>query len=689
MIQRFRLDKLTLLAGLVPRLALAISAIPQTHTQWFLPFLMAAPRQGFDPWTGFLASGGQSAAFPYGFLFLAAFEPATWIGSLVGGSYGAHVGLALAILFWEFVLLAAIVGVGSNSRGAAAARVYWLSPVPIYVGYWHGQLDVFPAALLVLGFLALRHAKWEKSGALLGGAVAAKLSMAIALPFVGLYLLGRNRLHPYALRVSLFALSAISVFLFPFALSPGFRTMVLGTPETQKIFSATLQITPELTAYLLPLVLLALFYWAWRIRRLDFEMTWTFSALAVLALFLLTTASPGWVMWLMPFIALHVARGGFMHRIAFWVFTIAYVGLNLLQSTGAIFTFGPDLTLPFVELIPHLRSRAMPILETILLAAGIALAVQMSFSGIVLWPFNTASRKPFAIGIAGDSGTGKDTLVDALQDMFGSTATSRLSGDDYHLWDRQNPMWRAVTHLHPKANDLETFGRHVVTLADGHHVFARHYDHGSGRAGRETHIPAREIVLASGLHALWSPQLIARYDVSVFMDMDEDLRRFVKLWRDVTVRGYPPQKVVDSIARRSADRRRFIQPQARNAGIVFRLEPRHSSTIDDPQRPLNSSLLRLVVTLDRGMSFDEPARLLIALCGIYVVETPLEDGRTEVLIDGELTSDSVAAVARRLVPGMMDFLAVEPKWHPDMTGIMQLVILYELDNARRKRASAA
>ncbi|MBK7285414.1 MAG: DUF2029 domain-containing protein [Sphingomonadales bacterium] len=145
------------------------------------------------------ASGGQSAAFPYGFL-LAAFEPAAWIGSLIGGSYGAHVGLALAILFWEFVLLAAIVGVGGNSRGAAAARVYWLSPVPIYVGYWHGQLDVFPAALLVLGFLALLHNKWEKSGALLGGAVAAKLSMAIALPFVGLYLLGRNRLHPYALR---------------------------------------------------------------------------------------------------------------------------------------------------------------------------------------------------------------------------------------------------------------------------------------------------------------------------------------------------------------------------------------------------------------------------------------------------------------------------------------------------------
>ncbi|MBK7285415.1 MAG: hypothetical protein IPI83_14875 [Sphingomonadales bacterium] len=400
--------------------------------------------------------------------------------------------------------------------------------------------------------------------------------------------------------------------------------MVLGTPETQKIFSATLQITPELTAYLLPLVLLALFYWAWRIRRLDFEMTWTFSALAVLALFLLTTASPGWVMWLMPFIALHVARGGFMHRIVFSVFTIAYVGLNLLQSTGAIFTFGPDLTLPFVELIPDMRSRAMPILETILLAAGIALAVQMSFSGIVLWPFNTASRKPFAIGIAGDSGTGKDTLVDALQDMFGSTATSRLSGDDYHLWDRQNPMWRAVTHLHPKANDLETFGRHVVTLADGHHVFARHYDHGSGRAGRETHIPAREIVLASGLHALWSSQLIARYDVSVFMDMDEDLRRSVKLWRDVTVRGYPASKSGRFNCASQCRPSPIHSASGAQCGYCF---PTGTPTFIDDRRStasLNSSLLRLVVTLDRGMSFDEPARLLIALFGIYVVETRLK-----------------------------------------------------------------
>lgn len=685
---RLPISKFELAIGLALRLALALFAVPLTHTQWFLPFLASTPHHGFDPWTGFLAQGGGPAAFPYGFLYVVAFAPLTLLSGSLGGTYWAHVGLTLSILLWDLALMRALGGLGGKERGEAAKRIYWLSPVVIYVGYWHGQLDVFPAALLALGFLGLRANLWQRSGALFGAAAAAKLSMAIALPFVGLYILGRHRLRAYARQVLIPAAATAILFIIPFVGLAGYRAMVLGTPETQKVFSAVLQITPELTAYLLPLVMLGLFYWAWRVRRLDFEMLWTFCALAMLAVFMLTTASPGWAMWLMPFVALHVARGGLMHIMVYGVFTATFLALNLLQSSGAAIVNGSDLTVPLAQLLPSGTGRAIPILETLLLSSGIALAVQMSFSGIVFWPFNLASRRPFAIGIGGDSGAGKDTLVDALQDLFGRASSSRVSGDDYHLWDRQNPMWRAITHLHPMANDLDSFDRDVLTLADGHDVFARHYDHASGRAGTVTHIASREIVLASGLHALWSPAVVARYDISVFMDMNEDLRRFVKLRRDVAVRGYPPQKVISSLERRSSDRRRFIQPQMGHANLVFRLEPRHPSVIADPARPLNSSLLRLVLTLDRGMSFDEPARLLSALCNIFIVETPLPDGRLEVLIDGELMADDVAAVARRLAPGMTNFLAVEPIWQPNMTGIMQIAILHALDNVRQKRTLA-
>ena len=67
------------------------------------------------------------------------------------------------------------------------------------------------------------------------------------------------------------------------------------------------------------------------------------------------------------------------------------------------------------------------------------------------------SGKPLAIGIAGDSGAGKDTLVNSLVDLFGAHSVVSLSGDNYHLWDRNKKMWKLITHLNPKANNLNLF----------------------------------------------------------------------------------------------------------------------------------------------------------------------------------------------------------------------------------------
>jgi len=343
-----RLSPTVLAAGLLPRLLLATLAIPVTHDIWFVPFLTKA---GFaiDPWTRFLSGGGDPAAFPYGILFVAAYQPTTWLGGLVGGVYGAHLGLTLAVLLWELLLVAVIAAIGGDHRGEAAARIYWLSPIPIYVGYWHGQLDVFPTALMTLGFAAVQIQAWRRSGMLLGAAAAAKLSMAVSLPFVMLYLLGRRRLHAFGPRFVIYLAAAMLLLAAPFTLFHGYREMVLGTPEMQNVFASTMAITSELEVYLLPLAFLGLFYWAWRIRRLNFEMLWTLAGLAFLALFLFTTAAPGWMMWLMPFIAMHVADRGLMHRVVYWVFAGAYIAIQLTQATGAHLLIGPDLSAPLAE----------------------------------------------------------------------------------------------------------------------------------------------------------------------------------------------------------------------------------------------------------------------------------------------------------------------------------------------------
>ena len=676
-------------AGLVLRLLLIAAATPHTHTLWFTPFLLQAPHHLLDPWTAFLAAGGDHESFPYGPPYLVAFGPAVWIGGLVAGEVGAHVGLGLAVLFWELVLLKTIAALAGPANARGAMLAYWLSPIPLYVGYWHGQLDIFPVALLIAGLWAIRRNRFLVSGALLGAAVAAKLSMALPAPFIGLYFLGRRRLRkawPAALGAAALVGAAL---LLPFCLSPGFRQMVLLTPETGKAFTLAVPIGPQLSFYLLPLAYLALLYGAWRVRRLDFDLLWAFTGVAFMALLLLTPASPGWVMWAMPFLALHAARSGPLGHVLYWPFALAFVLLHLTISSGAVLATGEDLTGPLARYLSGDAARASSILMTLTLAFGAALTLQMVRRGILASPFYLASRKPFVLAVAGDSGTGKDTLVDAIVGVFGSEAVTRVSGDDYHIWDRQKPMWRALTHLNPKANDLDTFARHVTELTDGKMVRARHYDHSSGRAGEAVWIKPQEAIAVSGLHALWSPALARLYDVRVFMDMDEDLRRFLKVKRDVGVRGQSLEKVIESIDRRAADGQRFIQPQARNADVVFRLEPRHPSAIADLSRDLDTTLLRLIVVISPGRTFDVLARLLTSLCGMQVIEAPQADGWTEVLIEGEPTAADIAAAARRLAPDMLDFLAIRPAWRPGLTGVMQLVVLNELDRSRRRRGIAA
>jgi uridine kinase len=567
----------------------------------------------------------------------------------------------------------------------AAMLLYWLSPIALYVGYWHGQLDILPVTLLVAALTAIANARHIQGGLWLGSAVAAKFSMGLALPFIGLFYFGRRRQRPFAAKASFAAALAIAVLVGPLLGSAGFREMVLLTPESAKTFSLALEFGPSLRLYLLPLAYLALLYWAWRVRRIDFDMLCYFIGIGFMALLLLTPAAPGWALWAMPFVALHTARAGRTGQILFWLFTLAFVALHLLVSTGATIA-GVDLTAAFAVLFPE---RLPSILLTLMLGAGAALTLQMVRNGVLASGFYRASRKPFAIAISGDSGTGKDTLVDALEAMFGPRSFVRLSGDDYHSWDRQKPMWRAMTHLNPMANDLENFAAHVTDLVDGKAVRARHYDHGSGRAGELQALRPRDILAVSGLHALWSPVLNARFDVRVFMDMDEALRRFLKMRRDVTQRGHAPEKVMQSIERRASDGAQFIAPQAAAADVVLRLEPRHPTAIADTALAPDATMLRLVVTFAPGRNFEAPARLLTALSGMQVIETFGRDGRAQVLIEGEPSAADIAATARRVAPDMHSFLAVDPVWRPGLSGVMQIILLTEIDRSRRRRGFAA
>jgi len=106
-----------------------------------------------------------------------------------------------------------------------------------------------------------------------------------------------------------------------------------------------------------------------------------------------------------------------------------------------------------------INARLISLTHTALVATGIVLAVRIWRETVIRNDFFRLSRKPFVIGVAGDSGAGKDTFANAISGLFGSHSVASISGDDYHLWDRHQPMWQVMTHINPAANDLESFAK--------------------------------------------------------------------------------------------------------------------------------------------------------------------------------------------------------------------------------------
>jgi uridine kinase len=669
------------LLGVFIRIALVFIIYPTSVVEWYVPFLDASTVTfNVNPWSTWLNQGGSSEAFPYGYVMWLVFLPLTLLFKAVG--LPIILGYGTTLIATDCALLFLLRKIIPN-RERLLLTTYWLSPIVIVASYFLGFNDLIPVFFLTLSLYFIKEKKLTLSGLTLVLAISAKLSMILALPFFLIYLFHNRALRQVSLKFFKgIAIGTITVIV-PFLLSNAGLNMLVNNPEMAKVYYLAFNIGDAIQIYVVPLVYLLMLYSVWRVRRLNFDLFNATLGIAFLLVVLMTPASPGWFIWAIPLLVNYQASSDKMATVLATVFSILYVLSSILLNPDEFFIDGKlGLFGPAFQMNGTLAS----LIHTAMVVVGIALIVRIWRETISQNDFFRLSRNPFVIGVAGDSGAGKDTFSDSMKDLFGRHSVTALSGDDYHLWDRHKPMWKVMTHLNPMANDLESFAKDLVDLRDGKSIYSSHYNHNTGRMTRPFKIKSNDIIIASGLHALYMPILRECYNLSVYLDIDENLRRHFKLERDVHQRGHDIEKVLTSMERREPDSKRFIRPQATNADLILSLQPINPRTLNDYDKIKQPLCFKLIARSRHGLNEVSLTRVLVGVCGLHVDMVPNADAsEVQLTIEGEVTAEDISLAAKMVCPQIFEFLDIQPKWQDGVTGLMQLITLSHINQTLKKR----
>lgn len=670
--------------GLLIRLALVAIVVPVSVGQWYVPFLASSVQAlNFDPWQAWVSGGGTPIAFPYGYAMWIFFLPLIVFCKLSAISF--NYGYGIALISADFGLLIILRNL-LKTKNWILLSIYWLSPISLIASYCLGFNDIVPVFLLFSAIYLLQRQKLLLAGVMLIAAISAKLSMLLSLPFFLIYLFHNRSLRQILAQFIYGLLAGLVIFILPFLYSHAGISMLARNPEMEKIYQISVSLVHNTFIYLVPLAYLLMLYAAWRVKRMNFELFNAILGVAFLLVVLLTPASPGWFIWILPFLVAYQISSDRTAIYLTTIFTALYVLGALLfisqQSTNAEL-FSEWAILENMQFINSVRLSSL--IHTALVAVGVVLAIRIWRETISRNDYFRLSRKPFVIGIAGDSGAGKDTFANAISGLFGNHSVASISGDDYHLWDRQQPMWQVMTHINPAANDLEGFAKNLIALTDGKSIQASHYDHDTGKMSKPLKVHSNDLIIASGLHALYLPILRECYDLSIYLDIDEDLRTFFKVRRDVNRRGYTIERVLESLAKRKPDSDKFIKPQAAFADLVMSLRPMHPRALDATNEGVTPRL-KLVIQSRHGFNELTLKRVLVGICGLHVdMSTKIDASVVELSIEGEASSGDVELAAQLIFPQIFEFLDLKPKWQSGVLGLMQLITLSHINQALTRR----
>jgi uridine kinase len=181
--------------------------------------------------------------------------------------------------------------------------------------------------------------------------------------------------------------------------------------------------------------------------------------------------------------------------------------------------------------------------------------------------------RPFFVGIAGGTGSGKTTVASKLKSALPGEAAVVLDHDAYYK-DRSGMPKRErdlVNFDHPDALDNDLLVRHLDELSVGRAVETPLYDFVTHSRQKETRrVAPVPIVIVEGILLFVNPTIRSRFDVKIFVDTDPDIRVFRRIRRDMETRGRTFEQVNEQYHRTVRPMHlEFVEPSKRWADILI------------------------------------------------------------------------------------------------------------------------
>lgn len=180
--------------------------------------------------------------------------------------------------------------------------------------------------------------------------------------------------------------------------------------------------------------------------------------------------------------------------------------------------------------------------------------------------------RPFVIGVAGGTGSGKTTVVRRIMEALGETDVAVLAHDRYY---RDHPDLRleergGLNYDHPDSLDTDLLVGHLRALREGRVAELPVYDFTRHVRTPDT-VPARpgSAIIVEGILILADPALRSLMDVKVYVDTDSDIRFIRRLQRDIAERGRTVPSVIDQyLSTVKPMHEEFVEPSKRYADVI-------------------------------------------------------------------------------------------------------------------------